>query len=78
MLKVEIGTTAGEIWKVLGQNGKTSLPALGKKMALTAEMTTLAVGWLGRENKVNISKEGKGTVIALTDTEAKIYRQARK
>lgn len=77
MLKVEIGTTAGEMWKFLGKNGKASLSGIGKKMGLTPEMTTLSVGWLAREDKIKINKEGKGTVVVLTDTEAKIYQQAQ-
>jgi hypothetical protein len=77
MMKVEIGKTAGEMWKFLGKNGKTALSGIGKKMGLTPEMTTLSVGWLAREDKIKINKEGKGTVVALTDTEAKIYQQAQ-
>ncbi|MFA5795425.1 MAG: winged helix-turn-helix domain-containing protein [Candidatus Brocadiia bacterium] len=78
MLKAEIGKTAGEMWKHLGKNGKTSLSAIALEMKLKPEIATMAMGWLARENKVNVNREGKSIAITLSDTEAKIYKQTQK
>lgn len=78
MLKIEIGKTAGEMWKFLGKNGKTPLPIISQEMKLKPDITTMAIGWLARENKINVQREGKSVSAALNDTEAKVYKQVQK
>ena len=71
MLKSEIGKTSGEIWKFLSKNGTTPLAAISQEMKLKPEITTMAVGWLAREDKVHLSREAKTTYVQLTAEEVK-------
>jgi Mn-dependent DtxR family transcriptional regulator len=74
MLKSEIGKTSGEIWKFLGKNGKTPLATIAQEMKLKPEITTMAIGWLAREEKVHLSRETKTTYVHLTDEEVTKYK----
>lgn len=54
MEKNRIGLHAGEVWRVLHENGKLSMFELCHKLDLTFEEVALAIGWLARENKLFI------------------------
>lgn len=60
-----IGQSAGEIWSYLNQNGEVSLAKMKKDLDLKGNFTELGLGWLARENKVNIAKRGTATKIKL-------------
>ncbi|MEW6556256.1 MAG: winged helix-turn-helix domain-containing protein [Elusimicrobiota bacterium] len=61
----EIGVIAGKIWHYLDKNGEVT--ALKLKSALGVTNTTLymGIGWLARENKVNIVEYAKGYKLSL-------------
>ena len=49
-----IGAVAGDIWKYLSENGESSPIKIKANLGLSNTMLYLALGWLARENKVNI------------------------
>lgn len=49
-----VGVNAGNVWHVLNEVKRISIPELARKLNLSVESTALAVGWLARENKVCI------------------------
>lgn len=54
----EIGTNAGKIWNLLSSRGEVDIPSISSLAGLSYEQTFSALGWLARENKIqiNISK----------------------
>ena len=55
----EIGGTAGEIWKHLEKNGEMTTLKLKSALGITNAVLYLALGWLAREGKLNISEYAK-------------------
>lgn len=51
-----VGVNAGNVWHVLSEVKRISIPELARKLNLSVESTALAVGWLARENKVCIHR----------------------
>ncbi len=49
-----VGFAAGEIWKYLNENGESSPIKLKASLGLSNTLLYLALGWLAREDKVNI------------------------
>lgn len=60
-----IGQSAGQVWEYLNENGETTLSKMKKDMDLKGNFADLAIGWLAREGKVDISKQGTSTKIKL-------------
>ncbi len=63
--KMEVGETAGKIWHLLDQEGPQTLTQLRKKLNGSSELVGLALGWLAREDKVEITQEKKKLSVAL-------------
>jgi len=57
--KGQVGIAAGEVWRLLEQSGPLSLSQLRKKLNGSSELVGFAVGWLAREDKLEISVEKK-------------------
>jgi len=53
-----IGEIAGRIWNYLDANGETTLTNLKKGLELKDSEVSMALGWLARENKVEVQKKG--------------------
>lgn len=65
-MQEKIGQAAGQIWKFLAENPEpVSISALAKKTALNSQMTTMALGWLARENKLLFAEKGKTLLVSL-------------
>jgi hypothetical protein len=62
----QIGTTAGLVWSELSANGQMTLTALGKQIEAPRDVVMQAVGWLAREGKVCLEKQGQKRLIALS------------
>jgi hypothetical protein len=62
---MDTGIIAGKIWKTLGKNGAMTVNALAKDLGSSNNDILLAIGWLLREDKLNISKSGNCTKYAL-------------
>jgi hypothetical protein len=58
-IKNDIGETAGKVWQVLSTDGPQTMPQLGKKIKQPGEILWFALGWLAREDKVEITPEKK-------------------
>ena len=58
-VKHEVGDTAGKVWRLLNDQGPHTLAQLKKKLNGTNELLPLALGWLAREDKVEITSEKK-------------------
>ncbi len=55
----QVGETAGEVWRLLSSEGPLTLPQLKKKLNSKDELLSLALGWLAREDKVELLSEKK-------------------
>lgn len=53
-MKDRIGMAAGQIWRFLNENGESTPIKIKAYLGLSNTMLYLALGWLSRENKVNI------------------------
>lgn len=53
-----IGETAGKIWHTLSTSGPQTLPQL-KKLNGGTEVVNFALGWLAREDKIDIAPDKK-------------------
>ncbi len=62
---VQIGETAGMVWKVLAENGPLSLAKLVKTVDRPRDLVMQALGWLAREDKVQIEDQGRSRVVFL-------------
>ncbi|MFZ0961999.1 MAG: winged helix-turn-helix domain-containing protein [Terriglobia bacterium] len=60
-----VGDTAGEVWQRLNQGGPQTLAQLKKKLNGGSELLSFAVGWLAREDKVEILQEKKSILLRL-------------
>ncbi|HOT76420.1 MAG TPA: winged helix-turn-helix domain-containing protein [Candidatus Wallbacteria bacterium] len=63
MIKTEIGDIAGYIWKYLDKEGETEYSALKKaikeKHDVEEQFFVMAIGWLLRENNIQVINDGK-------------------
>ena len=62
-----IGEMAGEVWKVLSENGPMTMAKLVKVVGEPRDTVLQAVGWLAREGKLSIEDQGRNRMIALSD-----------
>jgi Mn-dependent DtxR family transcriptional regulator len=60
-----IGDVAGKIWEYLDMNGKTTLASIKKNLELKPEQVTMSLGWLAREGKISMQKNGTSVKIHL-------------
>lgn len=60
-----IGETAGLVWRALSENGPMPMAKLVKAVGQPRDMTMQALGWLAREDKVNITAKGRSHEVAL-------------
>ncbi|WP_455590985.1 winged helix-turn-helix domain-containing protein [Bacteroides sp.] len=57
MCRNEIGMNAGKVWHLLSDNRKWTYEELKEKSGLTDMDLGAALGWLGREDKVEFEQE---------------------
>lgn len=61
----QVGETAGKIWHLLNEEGPQTFPQLKKKLNGTGEILGFALGWLAREDKVDITQDKRILTVAL-------------
>ena len=61
----QIGETAGEIWHKLDNEGPLSYSRLVKDLDRPRDMVMQALGWLAREEKVDIHETSRGRQVSL-------------
>jgi len=64
-IREQVGETAGKVWHLLNDHGPQTLVQLKKRLNGSSEMVTFALGWLAREDKVDISQDKKNLKVAL-------------
>ena len=62
-----IGETAGKVWEFLNEHGEANLNQIKKKVKADPNLILQAVGWLAREEKLQIGKKGRFITYALKD-----------
>jgi hypothetical protein len=60
-----IGSTAGEVWKVLADRGPQTLASLKKSSDAPDDQVLLALGWLAREDKLAFETNGRTVTVSL-------------
>lgn len=60
-----VGNIAGKVWHLLEDQGPQTLAQLKKKLGGSGEVVGFALGWLAREDKVDIMQEKKSFKVAL-------------
>jgi hypothetical protein len=58
-INAQIGETAGKIWHLLNDQGPQTFPQIKKKLDGSGELLSFALGWLAREDKVDLTQEKK-------------------
>ena len=64
-INTQIGETAGRIWHLLNDEGPQTFSQLKKRLHGSGELLSFALGWLAREDKVDITQEKKTISVAL-------------
>jgi hypothetical protein len=65
-MQEKIGQAAGAVWQYLATNPEpVSVAVLAKKVDLSSQMVSLALGWLARENKIQFAEKGKTLLVNL-------------
>ena len=64
-LQEQIGFSAGQIYDYLNNNGETTFAKMKKELDLKGNFADLGIGWLAREDKVEISKKGSSVNVRL-------------
>ena len=59
------GEKAGLVWEVLNQNGPSTIGDIMKATSLKREEIYGALGWLGRENKIDVEMKGRAKIFSL-------------
>ena len=64
-LQEQIGFTAGEIYNYLNTKGESTFAKMKKELDLKGNFADLGLGWLAREDKVEISQKGASVRVRL-------------
>ena len=64
-LQEQIGMSAGQIYNYLNNNGETTFSKIKKELDLKGNFADLGLGWLAREDKVEISKKGSSVNVRI-------------
>jgi hypothetical protein len=62
------GSKAGIVWEALNKNGPSNVGALAKATSLTREEVCGGLGWLGREDKIDVKMEKRKIIFSLRQT----------
>jgi hypothetical protein len=66
-MEAEIGAAAGTIWQYLDIHGETTLSRLKQGAKLPEQIVLMGVGWLAREGKLRLVKEGRTVKVDLRE-----------
>ena len=61
-----IGETAGAVWRILSEKSPMTMAKLVKGVGEPRDAVMLALGWLARENKIDIEEDGRSRVVSLS------------
>jgi hypothetical protein len=60
-----IGATAGVVWRTLSTIGPMSIAKLVKAAGQPRDTVMQALGWLAREDKIDIEEDGRTRIVSL-------------
>jgi len=60
-----IGETAGEIWRLLSNEGPMSFSAIARKTEHPQRVVYMGIGWLAREDKLEFTQTKRGLAVSL-------------
>ena len=60
-----IGDAAGKIWHYLDENGESSVTKITNETGLGKNDVQRAIGWLLKEDKLNIESNGRAEIVSL-------------
>jgi hypothetical protein len=60
-----IGENAGKVWQALHSAGKLNFAQLRKATELDDRELNRAIGWLAREHKIKVVKDGREYLISV-------------
>ncbi len=60
-----VGATAGRVWHTLHEEGELRLSALQKRVDASSPLLHMALGWLAREDKIELAPEGRSYRVRL-------------
>ena len=63
-----IGEMAGMVWCTLSENGAMTMAKLVKAIGEPRDNVMQALGWLAREDKIDIVEDGRSHVVSLRAT----------
>jgi hypothetical protein len=69
-MEAEIGDAAGTIWQYLDKHGETTLSRLKQQAKLPEQIILMGIGWLAREGKLRLVREGRTVKLDLRDRRA--------
>ncbi len=64
-INVVVGETAGKIYQALSTAGPQTVSQLKKKVDGSGELVNFALGWLAREDKIEMVQEKKNIHVQL-------------
>ena len=64
-MKNSIGDMSGKVWQALNDNGAMSVTKLKTVLKADAFLLNAAIGWLSREEKVDVTKKGNTITVNL-------------
>jgi hypothetical protein len=60
-----IGETAGLVWRTLSTTGPLSIAKLVKAAGQPRDTVMQALGWLARDDKIDIEEDGRTRIVSL-------------
>ncbi len=73
-MKEKIINTAGKVWNLLGEKGAVVLSQLPDLLKEKDDIVYQAIGWLAREDKIEYTRKGTRTYVALVASEQQAYQ----
>lgn len=64
-MQKEIGIIAGEVWHYLNERGPVSTLKLKSSLGISNSLLFTAIGWLLREEKIQIQETGNTFIVFL-------------
>lgn len=61
----EISRVPGKIWEYLDKNGESTVYKMKKDLNIPDSMIYIGIGWLVKENKLNIRRDGGSIKVSL-------------
>ena len=62
------GMKAGIVWEALNKNGPSNIDNIVKATGMRRELVYGGLGWLGREGKISVERQGRAIVFSLRES----------